>query len=385
MIIAVDAAVLGVTDDRLKAGVYNLVLNLLENLSRIDKKNKYFLYSFDPIPTTILEKLGTNWTNLVLRPKRGWLTFRLSLELIINKVDVFLGLGQALPLFHPNRSIVYVYDLAFELFPQFYPDSHNRLARQTRFVGKNCEKIVAISNSTKNDLVRLYNINPEKIKVIHPGVRFVSSTPGESLRDVPYGTSLRNTPGVSLALSNSYFLFVGSYKPVKNIPNIIKAFKLFLQESKKPYQLILAGSDYWMDDKIVTTVKECKLEKLVKLAGFVSDKELGNLYREASVFVSPSHYEGFGIPLLEAMASGVPVITSDRGSIPEATGNAALTVSPADIKGLKDAMSKIVSDNKLREQLKIKGLNQAKKFTWEKSAKELLQIIKGMDPGSRPG
>lgn len=366
MIIAIDAAVLGVTDDRLKVGVYNFALNLLENLSKYDRENKYLLYSFDKIPVDVLKKFGTNFINIVLKPRKGWFNIRLSLEFIIHKPDIFLGLSQALPYYHPIKSIIYVHDLAFELYPQFYKDSYNRLSRQTKFAAKYAQKLVAVSNTTKNDLIKLYKINPDKIEVIYHGVSLVSSTPGESLR---------NTPGVSLSLTKPYFLFVGSYKPIKNIPNIIRAFKLFLQEMKKPYQLILTGSDYWMDTKIVETIKELRLEKSVKLAGFVNENELGNLYKDAAAFVSPSYYEGFGMPLLEAMTSGTPVITSDRGSIPEVVGDSAIIVDPDNIYELKKAMLTISSNEKLRSQLIKKGLNQAQKFSWKKSAVQLFMII----------
>ncbi len=366
MNIAVDAGALGVTDDRLKVGVYNFALNLLANLSKYDRENKYLLYSFDKIPADVLKKFGTNFINIILRPRKGWFNIRLSLEFLIHKPDLFLGLSQALPFYHPMKSIIYVHDLAFELYPQFYKDSYNRLSRQTKFATKYAQKLVAVSNATKNDLVKLYKINPDKIEVIYHRIDLNSST----IRGVHSATS-----EVSLSITKAYFLFVGSYKPIKNIPNIIKAFKHFLQEIKKPYKLILAGSDYWMDDKIQMTIKELKLEKLIKLVGFVKDEDLPGLYRGATAFVSPSHYEGFGMPLLEAMASGTPVITSDRGSIPEVVGDSAIIVDPGNVHEIKKAMLTISTNEKLRSQLIKKGLRQAQKFSWEKSANELLKLI----------
>lgn len=357
MIIGVDAGCIGVSDDRLKVGVYNFALNLLENLSKYDRENKYLLYSFDKIPADILKKLGSNFIHIVLRPRKGWFHLRLSLEFLLHKPDLFLGLSQALPFYHPMKSIIYVHDLAFELYPQFYPDSYKRLRRQTKFAVQHCNKVIAVSNATKNDLVKLYKINPDKIEVIYHGVNSLTVQPATPEVDKPY------------------FLYVGSYKPIKNIPNIIKAFKFFLQEIKKPYQLILAGSDYWMDENIQTTIMELKLEKLVKLVEFVKGENLPRLYSGAVAFISPSFYEGFGMPLLEAMASATPVITSDRGSIPEVVKDSALLVDPDNIDELKKAMLTITTNEKLRMQMIKKGLRQAQKFSWEKSAGELFKLI----------
>jgi len=360
MIIAVDAGCLGVTDDRLKVGVYQFALNLLENLSRLDKKNKYLLYSFEPIPKNILDRFDANWTNLILRPKKGWLSLRLSIEFLKNKPDIFLGLGQALPLYHPAQNIVFVYDLAFEFYPQFYRNSYKKLSKQTKFAVTNCDKIIAISRTTKNDLIRFYNIDPEKIYVVYPGVGIGFSTIG--------GVSDNVVPP---SFTKPYFLFVGSYKPGKNIANIIKAFELFLEETKKPYELKLVGSNYWQD----VANGNNKLNKRIKILNYVQEKELTRLYKEAVAFVSPSYYEGFGIPVLEAMAAGVPVIASNRGSIPEVTNDAALVVDPDDIGEMKNAMVKVATDEKLRIQMIKKGLLQAQKFSWKKSAKELLKLI----------
>ncbi len=358
MIIAVDCGVLGVSDERLKVGVYHFVYNLIKAISALDKENQYFLYSFFPIEKTVLSQFGKNFKNKVLLPQKGWLTLRLSLEFWLHKPDIFLGLSQALPLYHPKRNIIYIYDLAFELYPKFYKESFKRLSRQTKFAAKYSDQIVAVSKSTKNDLVRLYKANPAKIKVIYHGV------------DERYKLSLsKKKVGVP------HFLFVGSYKPSKNIPNIIKAFNLFIKSFNAPYQLVLAGSNYWGDSDIAKLIRDLDLGSKVKIAGFVPEDDLPKLYRGATAFVSPSFYEGFGMPFLEAMTCGVPVIASSCGSIPEIVGNAALLVNPDDINELKEAMMKVATDEKLRNQMVTKGLKQAEKFSCQKSARELLKLL----------
>lgn len=361
MIIGVDAACLGVTDKRLKAGVYHFAVNLMQNLLSIDRKNKYLLYSFYPISKDLLKSFGPNACNRVLTPKKGWLNLRLSLEFLLRKPDIFLGLSQALPFYHPVKSFVYVHDLAFELYPQFYPGANPRLSRQTKFAVKNADRIVAVSNATKNDLTRLYGVDPRKIAVIYHGVED------------------RFKPGLLKVLPQiPYFLFVGSYKPGKNIPTIIKAFRLFLKNFKKPCRLVIAGSDYWEDTQANKLIKELNLEKQVKIAGFVREDELPRLYRGATAFVSPSFYEGFGMPILEALASGVPVITSPKGSITEIVGDAALLVDPEDYEGLGKAMLKVATDDKLRDRMIEKGLEKSKQFSWQKSAKELFNLYENI-------
>lgn len=368
MIIGVDAGVLGVSDDRLKVGVYHFVLNLLKALSVTDKDNQYFLYSFLPIGENVLSQLGKNFKNIVLRPKKGWLNIRLSVQFFFHRHDLFLGFSQAMPFYHQMKSIIYIYDLAFEIYPQHYRESYRRLSRQTNFAAKYSDRIIAVSNATKNDLVKLYKINEDKIKVIYHGVSINSST----IRGVPTCAG-RHSATSEVSSAHPYFLFVGSYKPSKNIPNIIKAFSLFTKDFKKPYQLVLAGSNYWLKGN-----EAYKGNKGAKIVGYVPDDKLVQLYRNAIAFVSPSFYEGFGMPLLEAMACGVPVITSNRGSIPEVVGDAAIMVEPSDIDGLKDAMLRMATDEKLKDKMIKKGLDQAQKFSWEKSARQLLDIINSL-------
>ena len=322
---------------------------MLKNLSELDKKNNYNLYSFIPIEKKILDQFGANFTNLILKPQKGWLNLRLSWEFLVKKPDLFLGLGQALPLFHPVKSIVLVYDLAFEHYPNCYKDTHLRLSRQTKYAVKQSDKIVAISNSTKDDLVKCYNIDEGKIEVIYPGADPIFSTPGESLRA---------TPGVSCP----YFLFIGSLKPIKNVPRIIEAFSLFLKKTKKRYELVLAGSDFWPDEEIMAVIKRLKMYKQISILGFVEREDLPPLYRGAKALVVPSLYEGFGLPILEAMAAGVPVITSNVSSMPEVAHAAALLVDPYNIGEISQALYKIDQDEELAAKLRNHSSNSASEY-----------------------
>jgi glycosyltransferase involved in cell wall biosynthesis len=365
MKIGVDAGCLGVAEDRLKVGVYQLVLNLLKELSRIDKKNEYWLYSFGPIGPGVLKEFGRNVKNKVLKPKKGWLNLRLSWEFLVNKPDLFLGFGQALPLFHPLKSLVFVYDLAFEYFPECYPDSSKKISWQTKRAAQRSDWLAAISQSTKNDLIELYGVDRKKIRVIYPGVNPIFKP--QSRRKIAQVKK-------KYQLNDSYFLFVGSLKPSKNLPRIIEAFARFLSKTRDDYQLILAGSDFWIDKEIASAIKKLKLEKKVKNLGYVSRGDLPALYSGAEAFVSPSLYEGFGLPLVEAMACGAPVVTSNIGPIPEVVGKAGILVDPHDIGEITQAMKQIEKP-RISKLFSQKGLNQAKKFSWQKAAKQLLGFM----------
>lgn len=166
MKIGVDAAVLATTKNQ--AGNFRLSFNLLKTLSLIDKTNQYILYSFKPIPRQILARFGSNFQNKVLTPIKFWLQIRLSLELLFNKVDVFLGLNQALPLYSGKKSVVFVLDLAFELYPKLFTN-HAKLSWQTKNAVQKADKIIAISKSTKQDLVKMYRMPINKITVVYPG------------------------------------------------------------------------------------------------------------------------------------------------------------------------------------------------------------------------
>lgn len=297
MTIGVDAGALSIADDRLKLGVYRVTLNLLRELTKIDKKNTYRLYSFLPIPINF----GPRMENRVLRPTRGWFSVRLPFELAAHPVDVFLGLSQAIPVSRA-RNIGFIYDFGY--LPQ------RKLLRNTTDLVKRSDHIVTISQAVKKDIRRRFG--ERNITVAYPGVEAIFR---------PAGPKYKN--------KNPYFLFVGALKRGKNIPFIISAFSKFQKDSKKPYDLLFAGSNLWRDPNI---------PKTIRFLGYVPDTKLAELYRGAVAFVSPSLVEGFCLPAAEALACATPVIVSNRGSFPEIVGKSGTLVDPFDENGLVDAM-----------------------------------------------
>jgi len=360
MKIGVDAGALGVTDERLKVGVYRVIRNLLRELSILDTKNQYILYSFDPIDRGVMSGFGQNMDNEVLWPVKGWFRIRLPLELKLHPVDLFLGVSQAIPR-SPSRTIGFIYDVGFLHHPEAYPGSFMKLKNQTVNLVKRADRIVTISESVKKDIIQQYPFVKNPITVACPGV---------DARFTPVGDAFIGT--------NPYFLFVGALKPGKNVPTLLEAFARFLRSEKKIYDCYLVGGDFWKDKRIEAIIRQNDLSHRVRLLGYVPDNELPEYYRGAAAFISPSLYEGFCLPAVEAMASGCPVIGSTAGAMPEIVGDAGITVDPNDVDGLVRAIVKVADNKKVRSAMITKGIKRAKKFSWEVFAKIIYRVIQSI-------
>lgn len=352
MKIGVDGGAVAISDERLKVGVYQVCSNLFRRLGELDHDNTYYIYSFFPIGG-----FGQRVENKVLRPQRGWFTIRLPVELLLHPVDIFLGVSQAIPS-GAKRSIGFIYDLGFLYHPEAYSGSYEKLKKQTDNLVKRSDKIIAISHAVKADIEKVYGVDVKKITVAYPGVddRFTQT-------------------GIAFKGSNPYFLFVGALKPGKNVPRLIEAFGQFQKTQKKLFDLYLVGGDYWLDPHIDETIKKYKLEHRVKKLGFVPDKKLPDYYRGAVAFVSPSLHEGFCMPVVEAMASGCPVIGSTQGAMPEIIGEAGIIVEPTDADALVRAMQNMAYNAKQRNTYITKGLKQARTYSWDTFAKTVLHEI----------
>lgn len=357
MIIGVDAGALSVRDERLKVGVYRVSVNLLQQLGKLDRENNYLLYSFLPIDKQLMASFGKQMTNVVVHPKIGWFSLSIPIELRRHPTDLFLGLSQAIPYGAP-RSTGFVYDLGFLHHPEVYGNSVNRLERQTDDLVKRSTKVIAISEATASDLASHYHLTSKSITVAYPGVDERFSSKGDKFVG-----------------KNPYFLFVGALKRGKNLPFAIRAFAYFLKSSDKTYDFFIIGGDYWRDPEIAETIQKYHLENRVRLLGYVSDVELPKFYRGAVVLIVPSVWEGFCLPVVEAMVSGCPVICSDAGSLPEIVGTAGLTVSPINENGLVQAMLSLTVNSDKRKKMIKNGLIRAKKFSWENFGRKVFEII----------
>ncbi len=357
MIIGVDAGALSIRDDRLRVGVYRVTVNLLRELGKIDKKNEYRLYTFLPIHPAQMKEFGPRMKNVVVRPVIGWSMIQLPIELRRNPVDVFLGVSQMIP-FSAARNIGFVYDLGFLRYPGAYPGSLARLEMQTRQLVKRSDHIVTISKSTKADIIRTYKVDNDRVTVNYPGVdqRFTRSGPKHKEK-------------------NPYILYVGALKRGKNIPFAIRTFKKFLDLSKKQYNFLLVGGDYWADKMIPQAIEKLGLWDRVKLVGYVPDRVLPSYYRGANALLLTSLWEGFCLPATEAMRSGCPVAYAKTGSLPEIVGDSGLVFAKDDEAAAARSLAEIAGSAALRKKLTGMGTARSKQFTWAAFAQSVYRIL----------
>jgi glycosyltransferase involved in cell wall biosynthesis len=357
MIIGVDAGALSVRDDRLKVGVYRVTINLLRELGKIDKTNDYRLYTFLPIEPSQMKEFGPRMKNVVVRPVIGWSMIQIPIELRRRPVDVFLGLSQMIP-FSGARNIGFVYDLGFLHYPEAYPGSLARLEMQTKQLIMRSKTIITISKSTQTDIITRYNIDKKRIVVNYPGI---------DPRFTVKGTKHKE--------KHPYILFVGALKRGKNIPFAIRAFKKFIETTKKPYEFLVVGGDYWADRTIPQIIEELGLWGRVKLAGFVSDRALPSYYRGAGALLLTSLWEGFCLPATEALKSGCPVVYASTGSLPEIVKDAGMKFTKDNEAQAAAALTQVIGSSALRKKLVRTGIQRSKLFTWRAFARIVARAI----------
>lgn len=346
-----------------KTGIDNTAYQIILGLQKIDKTNNYFLYTNKKIDPVLTKQ--KNFIERLIPFPKFWNRFRLPLALLKDKPDVFLELTANLPPAASKNSIVLIHDLAFKIFPEAY--SSYELMLQEAAVNtaiKRAKKIIFSSKANYNDFLRYYKCPKNKVIVI----------------PLAYNSLLKNSSIKSKLVDSRfpYFLYVGRIEKRKNVLNIIRAFNAFKNESKSKIKLLLIGKDGYGASTIREELNVSPFKKDILLPGYVSNDELSYIFSHAQALVYPSLYEGFGLPALEAMAYKVPVITSKVPTLEEVVGDAALLVNPLDEIDIANAMKKIVTDKKLRQELIKNGLLNIKKYSWDKTAKEFLKIIESL-------
>jgi len=351
-----------------RVGSSEYCFQLLLNLNKIDRKNNYLVYLPEK-PTADLPEESANWHYKVVRPRKMWTLFGLSLEFLLqrSKPDVFFSPTHYLPLFAPKKSVISILDVSYLKFPELFSSYDlNQLTKWTRYSVKKALKVFTISKASKDDIIKTYGIAGDRVVVTYPGIR-------KTINDKQKALGM-NEIKKKYGITKNYILFVGTLQPRKNIARLIEAFSLLKGET----ELVIIGKKGWMYEEILATPKRFGVGNKVKFLDFVPDEDLSVFYKNALCFVLPSLYEGFGLPILEAMSYGCPVIASNISSLPEAGGDAALYVDPMNVQDIKKNLEKIITDSKLREQLIKKGYEQIKKFSWEKTAKETLRALESI-------
>jgi len=355
------------------AGIGRYTRGLVNALLRLDSQNRYTLIVSKDSPLGRLAPLPDNFTLKRLPLSERLLTIlwhRLDLPLAIDRwagpFDLFHSPDFVLPPLHKAPGILTVHDLSFMQHPDgAAPKLRRWLNKVVPHSVARAQHILADSHSTKQDLETLLGVSPDKISVVGAGVesRFRPITDAQTL------VELRQ----KYRLPEKFILGLGTLEPRKNFEGLIEAFDL-LQADQPDLHLVIAGGKGWLYDSIFEAAERSPAASRVHLIGFTADEDLPALYSLAQVFALPSHYEGFGIPVLEAMACGAPVVTANNSSLPEIAGEAAVLLPASDIEALANVMRQFVLHQSLREKHVELGLEQAKKFTWKAAAEKLLAV-----------
>jgi glycosyltransferase involved in cell wall biosynthesis len=361
-----------------RTGVGQYTKRIFENLIFIDKKNKYTLFAFlfaKKEPRAPIESPNLSYKYIKFMPGKIYNkllknNIKLNIDILLNrKPDLIIFPNfVAWPTSKKTRVWSIIYDASYLEHPE-YSDKKNR-DYLIKFVGKTVErseKIITISENAKKEIENHYPSSKNKIEIISPAVDHKEYFP----KDKTEITTVIKKYGID----KNYILYTGTLEPRKNIVGILNAYNKLTEKLKGEYQLVLAGGKGWLDDEIEEKLEELKELNIIR-TGYVADEDLPALYSGASVFVYPSFYEGFGMPPLEAMACGTPVITSNNSSLPEVVGNAGIMIDANDTSALAKNIEKVLISQKMQSEMSKKGLKQAKKFSWEKSAKKMLKIIK---------
>jgi len=290
------------------------------------------------------------------------------------KMDLFHGVDHiGIPFLYQSKTCQYVvtiHDLITRIYPRSFPIKQ-RMVQNTllpRILSK-ADKIIVDSRSTKNDVKKFYPQHAEKVKVIYAGVE--SQFYPRSQREVERILKKYH-------LDFKYFFFLGTLEPRKNILRLIEAFIKWKREGNVEHRLVITGRKGWFYKEILEKIQKSAHSQDIIFTDFVDDEDLPFLYSGAEMFLYPSLYEGFGLPVLEAMACGTPVVTSNLSSLPEVTGEAGLLIDPLNVEEIVLAMEKLSRDRKTLDELQKRGLERAKLFSWERAAKETMELYKEM-------
>ena len=393
-----------------RTGIEEYVLNLLPRLLALDppdgeagKKIKYKLF-YNAFRKIKLDYPWLNLPNVELKESRipnRFLDFfsqifkRPTIDKFLGEIDIFFS-PHFLPVSLPEgcKRVITFHDLSFCHHHQFFSPSRKLWHFLTfpKSQARKADKIITDSQSTKEDLVRIYKINPNKIEVIYLGI-------GKDFKPLEINDPRFKKVMEKYGLSGNFILYFGTIEPRKNLISVIKAFELVKEKFLNPdletnwkgfegivtgkkkgvfsdLKLVIAGAKGWLYKDIFKAVKNSQHKKDIIFTGLIEDKDKPYLYNLAEVFIYPSFFEGFGFPPLEAMACGVPTIVSNASSLSEVVGDGAIMVNPYNVDELAYAIKKVLEDEDLRENLVKKGLKQAKKFDWDKTAKEVLEVFK---------
>ncbi len=369
--VGLNAHLLSLSQSYRGAGISWYIVNLLKNLAGFSPD---FTYS------AFLSDLTFREPSLALRHSRlptrrpplriAWEQLIQPLALAQGGFDLLHAMAFVAPVVAPCPFVVTIYDLSFKRYPEaFRPFNRWYLSSFTAHSARRAGAVIAISESTRQDIIHFFKVPAERVHTIYCGV-------DRSFGPLPAGQVAAFK--AKRQLPDTFILFLGTLEPRKNVDGLIRAYARWREQEPTAPPLVVAGGKGWYYNRIFELVRALKLEDRVYFPGYIPQDELSLWYNAATLFVYPSFFEGFGLPVLEAMACGTPVITSTSSSLPEVAGTdgAASLVDPGDDKILAQAMARLSGDPDLRATMAERGLARAAKFGWENTARETVAVYR---------
>lgn len=353
-----------------QAGISWYTIRLLQALAAIDSENEYVLLQHRRHLAPLITAPNFHRSTVYAPVHHRLEQWPLSVETRLMGLDLIHSPDFIPPLHNNIPAVITVHDLGFLRYPNFVTADAARYYGQTDMAVRRASRIIAVSNSTRNDLVHLLGAPEDKINVIYEAADpiFAPLTAEESRAALTEA---------GIRVPDAFILFVGTIEPRKNLVTLLHAYRRLRQCYATHLPLVLAGAPGWLFTDIANRVTELDLQQHVHFLGAIEGNEsIRALYNLATMLVHPAHFEGFGLPPLEAMACGTPVLCSNAGSLPEVVGDAALTVPPDDVEAWCVAMHRLLTDENLWSELRIKGLARSATFSWEKAARATLETYR---------
>lgn len=352
-----------------KVGVGQYAFQLIWHIYNLDNQNQYIIYLKDQ-PSDDLPKTRKNWKYCVFGPKKMWTRIALPFHLFTQKtpLNLFFSPSHYSPSFSPFPTVPTIHDIGYLQYQsQFTQKDLYQLINWTKESLKKASHIVTVSEFSKNEIIKTYHINPEKISIAYNGVDTPPKIDSKTQQKILSSYDLR---------SNNYYLYLGTLKPNKNIPFLIKSFALFLRSTNYDLtpNLVIAGKKGWLFDEIFATVKQEGIETKVIFTDFVTEDQKWTLYQNAIASVLPSTYEGFGIPAIESMKVGTPVIVSTIPPFKEVVQDCGLFIDPTDTADLCQKMIDI-SKPTTNQKYSALGQKQTDNFSWDSTAKSVIKVF----------
>lgn len=356
-------------------GISQFAIHLLPALAELDQVNRYSVLQ--------MAKDGRFYTpstpnfqrhNLYTPCHHRWERWSLSAELLPRRLDLLHSIDFIPPQRGARKHLITVHDLNFIYFPEFLTAESKRYYNdQIQWAVDHADHITADSEATRQDVIEHLGVDPAKITTV-----YLAANP---LYSQVYGQAEIEATLAQHNLPRGFILCVGTLEPRKNIPMLLRAYKVMREETAVAVPLILVGSKGWIYDEIFATIEQLGLSDQVRHLSGIFDQQLAHLYHAAGVLVTPSHYEGFGLPALEAMHCGCPVIVADRGSLPEVVGTAGLLLKPDDERGWAEALARVLTDSDLRANMAAQGQAQAATFSWPRTAAQIRSLYEKVAGG----